>query len=106
MLTPAHHTELEHIVTEVAVVDASQKDVEVEALDGCPGEAAEQQAVQDGAQGCAQSTRDLGSGQHRAQQEGDGQEQHRAVKVHVDVRQGLTLLPVGASTNRRAVQPP
>ena len=38
-----------------------------------------------------------GRGQHRAQQEGDVEEQHGGMQVHVDAGYGVTLLPAGGS---------
>lgn len=96
-LTPAHRAELEHVSPDVDVVDAHQEEVEVEALDGHPGEAAEQRVVQGGGQGYARCPGHGGHGQGGAQQEGDVQEQHGGVQVHVDARQGVALLPVGGS---------
>lgn len=93
-------------MAEVAVVDAAQENVEVEALDGHPGEAAEQRAVQDGAQARAQRPGHARPRQQRAEQEGRVQEQHRAVQVQVDARQGLVLLPAGASTVLRGLGTP
>lgn len=50
VLTPANCAELEHISTNVDIVDTPKEKVEVEAFDGHPGEAAEQCIVQDGGQ--------------------------------------------------------
>lgn len=96
-LTPAHCAELEHVSADVDVVDAAQEKVEVEAFDGHPGEAAEQRVVQDGAQGHARCPGHGGQGQRGAQQEGDVQEQHGGVQVHVDACYEVALLPAGGS---------
>lgn len=53
LLTPAHCTELEQVSADVDVVDAPKEQVEIEAFDGRPGEAAEQSEVQDGSHCCA-----------------------------------------------------
>lgn len=78
-------------MADVDVVDTPQEKVEVEALNGHPGEAAEQSVVQEGGQRRARSPG--GRGQCRAQKEGDIQQQHRGVQVHVDAFYGVTLLP-------------
>lgn len=82
-------------MADVDVVDTPQEKVEVEALNGHPGEAAEQSVVQEGGQRRARSPG--GRGQCRAQKEGDIQQQHRGVQVHVDAFYGVTLLPAEGS---------
>lgn len=73
-LTPAQRAKLEHIAVDVDIVDAPQEEVEVEALNGHPGETAEQGVVQDSRQrhACSPS----GHSQHGTQEEGDIQQQH------------------------------
>lgn len=53
LLTPARCTELEQVLVDMDVVDTPKEQVEVEAFNGHPGEAAEQREVQDGSQHCA-----------------------------------------------------
>lgn len=113
MLTPAHRAELEQVSVDVDVVDTPKEEVEVEAFNGHPGEAAEQRKVHDGSQCFAR--RRLGRGgqsQRRTQQEGHIEEQHGGMQVHVDTCYGVTLLPAGGSMafhgleTSQAVPPP
>lgn len=98
---------------DVDVVDTPKEEVEVEAFNGHPGEAAEQRKVHDGSQCFAR--RRLGRGgqsQRRTQQEGHIEEQHGGMQVHVDTCYGVTLLPAGGSMafhgleTSQAVPPP
>lgn len=106
MLTPAHQTELEEEVVMVGIEDFDHKPIEVVALNAHPGEAAQEEEVQEQPPSSADCLTAAGSQVFR-DEEGDIQQEDGTQQVHVDVhaRDLVSLLAPAEARRGKTSQP-